>query len=129
MSDISWAAIGAAIGAIVTGFFAWLVQQSKGEVDRDVAVITQWEKLTSALSARISAIEKELADVRSNHATEIEEIRRAHSAEIEEMRRTHRAEMRALRDLNQGLQRQIAQNSSSTAHLMGDLPKDDGNGK
>jgi hypothetical protein len=106
-----WAALGAIFGTIVAGFFAWLTQRSKGDTERDVAVLAQWERLTAALSDRITALENELA-----------EVRRSHSGEIEEMRKTHRAEMRTLRALNDGLQRMIAQNSQSTAHLIGETP-------
>lgn len=118
MNDVSWAGLGAAIGALITGLFAWLGQRSKSGADIEVAVIAEWQKLNAALSGRVSQLEKDLSDVR-----------RAHSAELEEMRRKHRAEMRVLRELNEGLQRQIAQNSQSTAHLMGGdpvtQPKDD----
>jgi hypothetical protein len=108
---------------------AWLTQRSKGDSDRDVAVIAQWEKLTAALSARISDVESQLAQVRSAHAAEIDELRRTHRTEIDEMRKTHRVEMRAMRELNEGLQRMIAQDSQSTAHLLGDIQKDVGSGK
>lgn len=111
MNDVSWAGVGAALGAFITGLFAWLVQRSRGGTDIEVAVLAEWQKLNSALSSRVSDLEQQLADVR-----------RAHSDEMEEMRRKHRAEMRVLRELNDGLQRQIAQNSRSAAHLIGETP-------
>lgn len=120
--SFGWAALWTAIGALVTGLLAWLTQRSKGDTDRDVAVIAQWEKLTSALSGRISAVEAELAAVRTAHANEIDELRRTHRAEIDEMRKTHRIEMRTMRELNEGLQRMIAQDSQSTARLISDSP-------
>jgi hypothetical protein len=89
MSEWSWAAVGAAVGTFVTGFFAWLVQKAKGDSDRDVAVIAQWEKLTRALSDRVTALESELAEVRR---------------------------------MNEGLLRMIAQDSQSTARLLGSSP-------
>jgi hypothetical protein len=111
MNDVSWAGIGAALGAFITGLFAWLVQRSRGGTDIEVAVLAEWQKLNAALSQRVSQLEEQLA-----------EVRRAHSDEIEEIRRQHRAEMKAMRELNEGLQRQIAQNSRSTAHLIGESP-------
>jgi Mg2+ and Co2+ transporter CorA len=117
-----WAALGAIFGTIVAGFFAWLTQRSKGEADKNVAVIGEWSKLTAALSERITEVEKELASVRSSHAAEIEAIRKAHSTEIDEMRKAHRAEMRTMRNHNDGLERMIAQNAQSTAQIMGKAP-------
>jgi hypothetical protein len=119
MSDASWAGIGAAIGGLVTGLFAWLSQRAKGGADIEVAVIAEWQKLNAALSDRVSQLERDLSDVR-----------RAHANEIDEIRKTHRAEMRGLRELNEGLQRQIAQNSQSTANLLSRSPtKGSDNGK
>lgn len=132
-SDFGWTAIGAALGAVFTGFFAWLTQRSKGGTDVEVAVLAEWQKLNAALSSRVSALETELASVRREHASEIENTRRAHSVEMDKIRKEHRAEMAALRELNEGLQRQIAQNSQSTAALLGGRlvtkPKDGSNGK
>lgn len=104
----SWGAIGVMIGAAITGFFAWLSQRGKSHAEIEVAVLAEWQKLNSALSERVSALELELSNVRRKHADEIDEIRNK-----------HRAEMKAMRELNEGLQRAIAQNSTSTAHLMG----------
>lgn len=111
MSDVSWAGIGAAVGAFLTGLFAWLVQRSKAGTDIEVAVLAEWQKLNAALSGRVSDLEEQLAAVR-----------RAHADEIDEMRKRHRAEMAALRSLNEGLQRQIAQNSQSTAQMLSESP-------
>jgi flagellar motility protein MotE (MotC chaperone) len=111
MHDLGAGAVGAAIGGMVAGLFAWLVQRTKSSADIEVAVLAEWQKLNAALSDRVSALEAELAKVRREHADE-----------IDEMRKKHRAEMKALRDLNEGLQRQIAQNSRSTASLMGRSP-------
>lgn len=98
MSDVSWGALWASIGALFgtffTGLFAWMSQRGKSESDRDIAVIAQWEKLTKALSERVTVLEAELAEVRR---------------------------------MNEGLLRMIAQDSQSTARLIGDL-KDGGNG-
>lgn len=113
--DFSWAAIGAAVGSVITGLFSWLVQRSKSGTDIEVAVIAEWQKLNSALSDRVSELERQISD-----------LRRTHADEMDEMRKKHRAEMRQLRELNEGLQRQIAQNSQSAATLIGDLkPKRD----
>lgn len=109
MNDVSWAGLGAVLAAMVTGLFAWLAQRGKSHAEIEVAVIAEWQKLNAALAKRVSALEEQLANVR-----------RAHANEIDEMRNKHRAEMKALRELNEGLQRQIAQNSQSTANLMGD---------
>lgn len=51
MSDVGLAGIGAAIGAFLTGLFAWLVQRSKGGTDIEVKVMDQWEKLNGSLAA------------------------------------------------------------------------------
>lgn len=122
MSDISVAGIGAAIGAFITGLFAWLIQRAKGNTDQEiaaaaskaaieVAVMAEWQKLNTALAQRISDLEAELAQVRRDCANE-----------MEEMRAKHNAEMKVLRDLNEGLQRMIAQNSQSSAILIGKSP-------
>jgi predicted PilT family ATPase len=111
MSDVSLAGVGAAIGAFITGLFAWLIQRNKGGTDIEVAALAEWQKLYTALSTRVSDLESELA-----------KVRREHASEIDEMRKRHRAEMRAMRVLNEGLQRQIAQNSQSTAQLLSNSP-------
>jgi flagellar motility protein MotE (MotC chaperone) len=103
------AAVVAVLVAFVTGLFTAFAARSKSASEIEVAVLAEWQKLNAALSDRVTALEKELSDVR-----------RANSNELDEMRNKHRAEMRALRDLNEGLQRQIAQNSQSTVHLMDD---------
>lgn len=108
---MGWGAIGLVVGALLTGLFGWLAQRSKSDSDVEVAVLAEWQKLNAALSDRLSAVEKEFADYRNKM-----------SAELEKLRGKHRAEMRALRDLNEGLQRQIAQNSQSAAHLFGNAP-------
>jgi hypothetical protein len=122
MSDASWAGIGAAIGAIFTGLFAWLTQRTKAGSDVEVAAIAEWQKLYGALSDRLSAVEKEFSSYRTCVAEKFEELRTKHSTEIDEMRKRHRAEMRAMRELNEGLQRQITQNSRSAAQLLSDSP-------
>lgn len=127
-NDLGWGAIGAVIGVFLTGLFGWLTQRSKGETDQGVAVLAEWGKLNDALKARIEAVEKECAEMRREHAAEVDDMHRRHRAEVDEMRRQHRAEMRAMRELNEGLQRMIAQNSQSTAYLIGDSPVTKGNG-
>ncbi len=112
--------IGVLIGTLLTGVFAWLTQRNKGQVEESVSVRAEWEKLTGALSARLAAVEKEFAEFRRTSSQEMAELRRQHSAELEEMRESHRAEMKMLRELNDGLQRQILQNSKSVAQRLGD---------
>lgn len=114
MNGVGWTVVGVAIGAFITGLFGWLGQRTKSGAEIEVAVLAEWQKLNAALAERVSMLEKQLADVRRQHADE-----------IDEMRRQHRAEMSHLRELNEGLQRQIAQNSQSTAHMMGDFPTKD----
>jgi uncharacterized protein YlxW (UPF0749 family) len=111
MSDASFAGMGAAIGAAITGLFSWAVQRNRGGTDIEVAVLAEWQKLNAALSERVSALEKELA-----------EVRRSYANELDRMRSRHRDEMRSQRELNEGLQRQIAQNSQSAAQLLGASP-------
>jgi uncharacterized protein YicC (UPF0701 family) len=127
MTDASWAGAGAAVGALITGFFAWVVQRVKAGSDIEVAVLAEWQKLNAALSQRVSALEKELGEVRRSHSTELEEMREKSEARAQE----HRAEVAELRRLNDGLQRQIAQNSQSTASLLSRSPvtKDKSDGK
>lgn len=128
-ADASNLGIGAVIGAIIAGFFAWLTQRNKGQTDTEVAVLAEWAKLNEALSNRLAAVEKEFAEYRQQIAKEFEDLRTRHSNEMDEMRKTHRAEMRAMRELNDGLQRQIAQNSQSAAHLIEDVKRGEGNAK
>lgn len=129
MSD-DWGigAIGVAIGGFITGLWAWLTQRSKGGTDIEVAAIAEWEKLYRALSGRVSALEQQLADVRSAHAQEIEQIMKDHIAAMDALRENHRAEMKKLRTYCEGLERQIAQNSRSTAHLLTDRSERKGGG-
>ena len=124
-ADFVFTGIGAAGGGFFTGIFAWLSQRLKAGSDVEVAVLAEWQKLNRALSERLSAVETELAKVRIEHAEEIEKIRRSHANEIDEMRKQHRAEMRTLRNLNDGLQRAIAQNSQSAAQLLGKTTEGD----
>lgn len=139
-NDIGVGALGAMLGVFFTGLFAWLVQRSKGESEQSVAVLAQWEKLTRGISERLATVERNFAEYREQAARDMDEMRDKCRRENEEMREKHRAEMRALRDqnddlrkkhdaemsamreLNEGLQRMIAQNSKSTAYLMGDSP-------
>lgn len=121
-NDFGWAALWAAVGATIAGVFAWLVQHAKSATDHEVAILAEWSKLNKGLADRLSAVETECAQMRKDHAAEIENIRRDHATEMDDMRRKHRAEMRAMRELNDGLQRMIAQNSQSAAQLMGDSP-------
>jgi hypothetical protein len=121
-NDFGVGAIGAVIGAAVAGFFAWLAQRTKGESDHSVAVLAEWGKLNKGLADRLAAVEKAFADYRQQVAADMAKMREDCRRENEEMRVKHRAEMRALRELNEGLQRMIAQNSQSTAHLIGELP-------
>lgn len=53
MSEVSWVGIGGAIGAFLTGLFAWLIQRSKGGTDIEVAVLAEWQKLNGAQSEEI----------------------------------------------------------------------------
>ena len=120
--DWSFGVIGVAVGAVIAGLFAWLTQRSKGETDERLAVRAEWEKLTSALAGRLADVEKELADLRAQSSKDMAELRKQHANELDEMRKAHRVEMHQMRDLNEGLQRMIAQNSQSAAHLMGERP-------
>jgi hypothetical protein len=143
VNDASWAGIGAIVGGMLTGLFAWLTQRTKAGSDVEVAVLSEWQKLNGALSSRLSAVERDFAayrtcvaekfeELRAKHSTEIDEMRAQHRTEIDEMRKQHRAEMGALRELNEGLQRQIAQNSQSAAQLLSESPvtqpRDEDNG-
>ena len=123
----------AVVGAALTGLFAFLVQKLRGQTDETVAVLGQWQELLdahkassnaeiAALKARLSEVEKELAQVRNQASIDMAALRKQHATEMDEMRKRHRLEMRQLRELNDGLQRMIAQNSKSTAQLMGDSP-------
>jgi predicted nucleic acid-binding Zn-ribbon protein len=116
------ALVGAAVVAIITGIFGWFAQHEKSETDQSVAVLAEWSKLNKGLSDRLASVEKAFTDYRQQVAREMDEMREKCRLENEEMRAKHRREMRALRDLNEGLQRMIAQNSQSTAHLMGESP-------
>ena len=136
VSDVGNIGSGAVAGSLITGALAWLAQRRRAESDVEVAVLNQWQKLNGALSDRLTAVErdfaeyrsemsKSMADLRSKHAAEIDQMREQHRTEIDEMRRQHRTEMKAMRELNEGLQRQIAQNSQSTAQLITKSPEGD----
>lgn len=109
--SFGWGAMWAAVGALVTGLFAYIVQKSRGGTDIEVAVLAEWQKLNAALSDRLAAVEAQFADYRTKMA-----------GEIEALHKSHRAEMRALRAQNDGLQRIILQNSQSSAQLISESP-------
>lgn len=126
-------ALWALAGAAITGLFTWLAQRGKNKTDQSVAVLEQWSKLNSGLATRLADVERDCAQMRrdhgdeiekmrKDHAAEMEAMRKAHTAEVDDMRAKHRTDMRAMRLLNEGLQRQIAQNSQSTAYLVSDSP-------
>lgn len=121
-NDFGAGALGAVVGAIITGLFAWLAQRTRGDSDQEVAVLAEWSKLYTGVTDRLAAVEKEFAEYRQQVAREMDEMREKCRRENEEMRAKHRREMRTMRELNEGLQRMIAQNSQSTAHLMGGSP-------
>lgn len=123
----------AVVGAVVAGLFALIVQALRGKTDETVAVLSHWQELLdahkasataeiAALKGRVSDLEKVVADVRDQASKDAAELRKRHADEMDAMRVKHRAEMRGMRELNEGLQRMIAQNSQSTAQLMGDSP-------
>jgi formiminotetrahydrofolate cyclodeaminase len=133
-NDFGVGAIGAFIGvaatALISGVFNLLGKRQEGETDQSVAVLAEWSKLNKGLADRLGAVEKEFSDYRQQVARDMDKMRDDCRRENEEMRAKHRAEMRAMRELNEGLQRMIAQNSQSTANLLSDSPvtrpKDDG---
>lgn len=56
MTDLSWAAIWAALGALITGLFAWLRQRSIGGTAVEVAVMAEWKSLNGALAAEVGRV-------------------------------------------------------------------------
>jgi gas vesicle protein len=128
MNDVGSGTIGAVLGAVVTAFIAAatgvFTQRSKSETDQSVAVLGEWSKLNKGLADRLAAVEKEFSEYRQQIAADMDKMRQDCRRENDEMRSRHRKEMRAMRELNEGLQRMIAQNSKSTAYLMGGMPED-----
>lgn len=150
--DFGVGAIGATIGAAITGLFAWLSQRGKIDSDKETAALAEWSKLYEAVSAERAKVEEECAQLRRQHSERMAELRKAHATEIEQIMRDHGEAMAALRtnhndeirerdrafseaeqkwrELNEGLQRMIAQQTQSAAALLGDSPvtkpKDDG---
>src|SRR3712207_247236 len=123
----------AAAGALIAGIFTLLAQKLRGKTDETVAVLGQWQELLNAhkasaaqeialLKGRVGMLEKELAEVRDTASKGMAELRKAHATELDEVRTKHRTEMKSLRELNEGLQRMIAQNSQSTAQLISEDP-------
>lgn len=133
MNELSWGAIGAALGAFVAGLWTWLTQRGRSRTEIEIAALAEWKEISKGWADRLEAVERDFAayrtkmaedieELRRDHAAELEKIRRDHADELDEIRRHHRTEMKKLRDHAEGLERQIAQNSQSTAHLMGDSP-------
>lgn len=121
MSDsggFQWGAIGALVGAALTGLFAWLTQRSKGRVDESIAVRDEWEKLTGSLAAANETLRGELAAAQKLHVEQ-----------MAEKRTQHEAELKAMRIMNEGLLRIIAQNSQSKAQLLSLTPVSGGGDK
>jgi Skp family chaperone for outer membrane proteins len=121
-SDVGIAATAASLGALVTGFFAWLIQRAKGGTDIEAVVIAEWKALFGGVSDRLATVEREFTEYRMKVSKQFEEMREQHAREKEDLRRKHEAEMHAQRELNEGLQRQIAQNSQSSAHMLSRSP-------
>jgi len=122
MSDVGSAGIGVAIGAFLTGAWNWLTQRSRSETATEVAVLEQWQRLFSSALERVSALEKECAELRMLHAKDIAEMRADHTKEIEEITEIHRAGMDAMRAENKALRDTIIQNSRSTAQMLSRSP-------
>ena len=121
-------ALGVAIGAFIAGLWAWLTQKSKGGTDVEVAAIGEWQKLYKALSGRVSELELARARDREEHAREVAQLIKDHSDAMEALKANHREEMKELRNYCEGLERHIAQNSQSRAHLLSDQIKGKGKG-
>lgn len=129
VDDVGWTAIWTTIGGLIGGFFMWLTQGRKGKAEVEVAAIGEWQKLYNALSSRVSELEQARARDREDHAREMAQLISDHSEAMEALKANHRAEMQELRNYCTGLEATIRQNSQSTAHLLGKIPKDSPDGK
>lgn len=110
-----------------TGWAGWVVsavlaiitiatQLRKARTDESAIALQMWEGLARAHSTEIQA----LTDRLTLAEKQIAEMRLQHAKAEADRERQHQEEMKALRTENESLMRMIIQNSQSTAQMMGD---------
>lgn len=99
------------IGAL-TLFVTFLANRQKGQIDESALVLGKWKELVDQHQEAIKDIRAEFAEYKKTALFEIAELReRLAEAEVR---------IRELETENAGLKRAIAQNSHSSAMLLGD---------
>lgn len=120
-------------GPIVAALVTWWVAKRKTDVDESALILGKWKELVEQHQTDIRGIRDEFAAYKKSALEEFEAYKRTAIAEIGDLRtRLGKAEQRiveqdreilALKEENAGLRRAIAQNSQSTAMLIGDPEK------
>lgn len=111
----NWGAVSGWVVAIVAPLLVFLATNRKTDVDESAMILGKWKELVEAHEKAIAAVREEFATYRKSALEEIADLRTRLSA----------AERRIgeLETENAGLKRAIAQNSQSTAHLLGGRPR------
>jgi len=106
-----WPALTGWAAAGVGPYLTWRLNSRKADVDESALILGKWKELVEAHEKAIAAVREEFSAYRATALTEITDLRSRLTAA--ERRITE------LETENAGLKRSIAQNSQSTAHLLG----------
>jgi cell shape-determining protein MreC len=102
------------IGGTITVLFGFWTQRRKSDIDESALVLGKWKELVDQHQQAIKDIREEFSEYKRTALFEIAELRER-LAEAENR-------IRELETENAGLKRAIAQNSQSTATLLGSTP-------
>lgn len=104
--------------AIVTVVITFLVNWRKGRVDESALILGKWKDLVDAHEAQIKRLNEDF-DAHREEARAEGRRRDERIALLERENGALKVKIAALEDENAGLKRMIAQNSQSTAHMIG----------
>ncbi|MBI0474208.1 hypothetical protein D9601_02360 [Sphingomonas sp. MA1305] len=109
--EANWGTVAGWVAAAIGPFTVYLTMRRKTDVDESAMILGKWKELVEAHEKAIAAVREEFASYRVTAIAEIADLRT----------RLSKAEMRIteLEVENAGLKRSIAQNSQSTAHMLG----------
>jgi chromosome segregation ATPase len=102
--------------AVAGIMFGWLQHTRRAKIDETAGALHMWEGLAKAHTAQIEALTTRLTKAEK----EIAQLRLDHADELAQMKKLHAADLASRDDQIAGLVRMIAQNSQSTAFRMGD---------
>lgn len=107
----NWGGVSGWVMAIVAPLLVFWATNRKTDVDESAMILGKWKELVEAHENAIKAVREEFSAYRTTAIAEIADLRtRLVSAE---------RRITELETENAGLKRSIAQNSRSTAHILG----------